>query len=206
MLAPVRPRLVIRVTRRILLAAVCALPAHAAAYGTLWPKDGMHGYLGWYEPLVAALSLTAIAGLLLRLSRPRGPRESARAARSPSRRSDGGSSHRCSDRGDRGVGLVYLLAQESLERRSSPRAPRRLGTFAPGQRLALFAALGSAAFVLALVTRLAAAAVRVVLRRAPAPVEGSVSSCWSVVVGELHRSSPLALGPALRAPPALSPA
>jgi hypothetical protein len=33
-------------------------------YGTLWPADGAHGYFGWYEPVLAALSMGALLGLV----------------------------------------------------------------------------------------------------------------------------------------------
>src|SRR5438132_8175354 len=43
--------------------AILALAAHGAAYGTFLPRDGLHGYFGWYEPFVGALSLLALAYL-----------------------------------------------------------------------------------------------------------------------------------------------
>src|SRR5207253_7041432 len=49
---------------RVLATAVCALATHALMYRTLWPSDAVHGYLGWYEPLVGALSLASLFGLV----------------------------------------------------------------------------------------------------------------------------------------------
>ena len=198
------PRLASRLTSRAVLAAVCALAAHAAAYGTLWPQDGAHGYFGWYEPLVAAVSISSVAGLVLLLvlvvvvrrcgrrprlavppvaDRPLGPLTVEIAV----------------------SGLAYLIVQESLERSMAQGAPR-LGAFAPGQWLVVLAVLGSAALVLAVALRVAGAAVRVALGRPPAPAARRDGFAWSVVVGEARRSRPLAVGRALRAPPLLSQA
>jgi hypothetical protein len=40
---------------------LCALAAHALAYGSALPDDRAHGYYGWYAPLVGALSTFALA-------------------------------------------------------------------------------------------------------------------------------------------------
>jgi hypothetical protein len=50
---------------------LCALAAHAAAYRSLRPQDGLHGYFGWYEPAVGVLTLVAVlvlGGVLLCLA------------------------------------------------------------------------------------------------------------------------------------------
>ena len=198
------PTLAFRLSRRILLAAVCALVAHAAAFGTLWPHDGVHRYFGWYEPLVAALSLGAIAGLALLLAAVVVARARGLRLRLPglpvADRSLGALTAEIAV-----SGLVYLVIQESLERSLALGAPA-LGAFGPGQWLVVFAALGSAALVLALAVRVARAAVRVAAGRRPAAVEHRDGLAWSVVVGQERRSRPLAVGPALRAPPRLSQA
>lgn len=200
------PRLAFRLTRRVILASVCALVAHAAAYGTLVPHDGMHGYLGWYEPLVAALSLAAIAGLLLLLAAALVAHRRGRRLRLP------GAPLADRPLGTLAVqiavsGLAYLIAQESLERSIADGGPR-LAAFAPGQWLVVLVVLVVTGFVLALALRLAGVAVRAVLGRVPAFVSAGDrrSSRWSVVVAEQRRSRPLAVGAALRAPPALLPA
>lgn len=54
--------------RHLLPVALCALAGHLALYGTLMPSSGDHAYFSWYEPLVAGLSVVALAtlaGLLL---------------------------------------------------------------------------------------------------------------------------------------------
>ena len=58
-----RPRF-IGVLGRILAAAVCALAGHIALYQTVLPTDEVHGYLSWYEPAIAGLSLAAVVGLV----------------------------------------------------------------------------------------------------------------------------------------------
>src|SRR5579864_8693137 len=46
---------------RIVPVALCALGGHFALYGTLVPSGGAHAYFRWYEPLVAGLSIAALA-------------------------------------------------------------------------------------------------------------------------------------------------
>jgi hypothetical protein len=204
MLESVRPRLVIRVTRRVLLAAVCALAAHVAAYGTLWPKDDGHGYLSWYEPLVAGLSLVAIAGLVVLLAfvflaRRLGRRFHLPGPPPPQRPLGaliveiGGS------------GLAYLVVQESVERSVAAGTPL-FASFTPSQWLVVFAGLVSAALVLACAMRLGETIVESVLSRTSPPAERRCARAWSVIVGDLRRGRPLALCSALRAPPILLPA
>jgi hypothetical protein len=48
------------VPMRLPSAAICALGAHALLYGSFRPADGVHGYLGWYEPVLALVAITAV--------------------------------------------------------------------------------------------------------------------------------------------------
>lgn len=57
----------LRLARRSLQALLCALAAHAAAYGSLLPNDSIHGYLGVYEGAVAVLSAAAVGVFVLAL-------------------------------------------------------------------------------------------------------------------------------------------
>jgi hypothetical protein len=57
----------LRLARRLLQALLCALAAHAAAYGSLLPRDSIHGYLGVYEGVVAVLSAVAVGVFVLAL-------------------------------------------------------------------------------------------------------------------------------------------
>ncbi len=89
---------------------VCALAAHAAAYRSVWPQDGVHGYFGWYEPLVGALSAAAVAVVSLSLAlglRDRAVLGWLRPWRSPSRLAGARLA---------ALSLGVLLAQESVER------------------------------------------------------------------------------------------
>jgi hypothetical protein len=67
---------------------VCALVAHVAGYRSLVPSDGVHGYLGWYELLVAVLSVVALLVLAVALVRALLGRRD-RWLRAISRRPDG---------------------------------------------------------------------------------------------------------------------
>src|SRR5690242_11381350 len=106
--------MVLTVARRLPAAALCALAAHALVYGTFAPADGMHGYFGWYEPLVGMLSVGAVVALLAffgmawlgRMPRLRpGPAVSARSLAFAT--------------------FVFLVGQETLERSLAS------GSFAP---------------------------------------------------------------------------
>jgi hypothetical protein len=49
-----------RFARRSLAVVLCALAAHAAAYGSFLPHDAVHGYVGMYETIVGGLSAVAL--------------------------------------------------------------------------------------------------------------------------------------------------
>lgn len=53
----------LRFTARVLPVLVCTLVAHAVAYRSITPRDGLHGYLGVYELVVFGLSAAAVAVL-----------------------------------------------------------------------------------------------------------------------------------------------
>jgi hypothetical protein len=57
----------LRFARRSLQVLLCALAAHAAAYGSLLPNDSSHGYLGTYEGVVAVLSVAAVGVFIVAL-------------------------------------------------------------------------------------------------------------------------------------------
>lgn len=194
------PRLAFRITGRLLLAAVCAFAAHVAAYRTLWPQDGLHGYLGWYEALVAGLSLAATAGIavfvVLALQARRGGRVPFAITEMPQR-----------PLGSRIVGIgvsgvVYLIVQESVEQSVTAGSPQ-FASLTPGQWLAVIVAVLAAGLALACVLRLGEAVVELVLSGAPVPAARRCAPTWSVTVGEVRRGRPLALHSALRAPPVL---
>jgi hypothetical protein len=170
------------VPERLVPAAVCALGAHALLYGSFRPNDGLHGYLGWYEP---ALALAAIAAVLLirpaawRSRLPIG--ETARALAT--------------------WALVLVLGQESLERSLQVGHPA-IAAMTPSGWLVLLFGVAAMAFVLALALRAGQAvyaffsAPRV--RRSPSLVARAVATV------ALPAARPLAGNVALRAPPALA--
>ena len=92
---------------------VCALVAHAAVYRSLVPDDGLHGYFGWYVPLVAVASICSLLAVVVSGLSPRS--RAARLIRSclPAR------STTCRGGTVAGLacgGLAFLVIQESLER------------------------------------------------------------------------------------------
>jgi hypothetical protein len=180
--------------RRVPAAAVCALAAHTVLYRTLWPSDGVHGYFGWYEPAVAALSVAALVGLAALLVAA----ALGRPVILPTRRRPEPLAA-----GVRAIGassLCFLLIQESIERSVQAGQPA-FAVFAPSQWLVLLAALAAASLALAVVLRLGQAVVRFVLGAA-AP-SASARPGWSVVTVAARRPRPLAGRFALRAPPLL---
>ncbi len=167
---------------RLLPAAVCALGAHALLYGTFRPGDGVHGYLGWYEPALALVSLAAV--LLVRPARLR------------SRLPIGETARRVGT-----TTLFVLLAQESLERTLQSGQPA-FAVLTPSQWLVLLAGVAASAFLLAFGLR-AGQIVIEFLRdaRASRPL---IVAGWSVVTVSRTTGRPLAERFALRAPPLLA--
>jgi len=175
---------------RLPAAVVCALAAHAVLYRTLAPGDSAHAYFGWYEPVVAALSLAAVVALvaLVALAATRPLRMLARV-RVPSVRSVAASS------------IAVFLAQEAVEHSV---ASRHLSVqiLAPSQMLTLLAAVTVSASLFVLALRLARRVARAVAARV-AHVHVSVSR-WSIRASTAVGPRPLALGCALRGPPLLA--
>jgi len=166
----------------LLPAAVCALGAHALLYGTFRPGDGVHGYLGWYEPVLAAASLVA---LLL-----------ARPAWLRTRVPIGETARRIAT-----TALFVLLAQESAER-TVQSGQVAFAVLTPSHWLVLLAGIAATAFVLAFALR-AGQVVIELLRSVPTPRPSSMPQ-WSVVTLRRRAARPLAAGFALRAPPLLA--
>src|SRR6476661_3676562 len=168
---------------RLIPAAVCALGAHALLYGSFRPHDGLHGYLGWYEPVLA---LQAIAAVLL--IRPTAWR---------SRLAIGETA-----RGFATWALFVVLAQESLERSLQVGHPA-VAAMTPFGCLVLVAGLAATAFVLALALR-AGQAVYAFLSEVRAARRPLLVSNALVAAVALPDARPLAGNVALRAPPALA--
>jgi hypothetical protein len=192
--------MLVRRATAVLEVAVCALATHGLVYGTLWPNDGVHGYFGWYEPVVAVVSLASVVGLLSFVAvawaaRLRGrPLYVAARRRSPdavgtTARSLAGSS------------LAFLLIQESAERSFEAGHPALL-VFTPSQWLLLLAGLAATSLLLAAGLRLATTVVaRALGSTAVRRRNRRVALGWSVVTCSPRRPRPLAERFALRAPP-----
>jgi hypothetical protein len=168
------------VAMRLLPAAICALGAHALLYGSFRPADGVHGYLGWYEP---ALALAAIAAVVL-------IRPVALRSRLPIGETARGLASRA---------LVIVLLQESLERSLQVGHPA-VAAMTPSGWLVLIAGLAATAFALAFALR-AGQAVHSLFtdtraRRSPVLVRRAVGAV------ALPAARPLAGNVALRGPPA----
>jgi hypothetical protein len=195
----VRPRF-IGVLGRILAAAVCALAGHIALYQTVLPTDEVHGYLSWYEPAIAGLSLAAVVGLvglvLFGLLH--------RDFRLPWLRAD-----RSFDQSAIRLamsGLAFLLVQETIEHSVAAHS-LSLVSVADGRWFAVLVVVTASAAALAFLARLGRRAVRALLaEKRLRPERRIVAPAWSTAPRERRRSRPLALHGALRAPPAFSPA
>jgi hypothetical protein len=186
--------MVLTVARRLPAAALCALAAHALVYGTFTPADGMHGYFGWYEPLVGVLSIAAVVLLLAFLGTAWLARRIGRTLLL--RPGPVGSA-----RGLAFATFVFLVGQETLERSlaSGSFAPV---SFTPSGWLLLLVGVGAASLLLTAALRLCRAAVERLLATKP-PARRTLAPGWSVVVSTLRPWRPLAVGCALRAPPLL---
>lgn len=132
----------------VLPAALSALAAHAAAYRSLLPETGVHGYFGGYEAVIAVLSVGAsalLAGLLLAALLNR-----AAAGRAPFRLES--RSTRTATLWVAPAALVLLLMQESIERSLGQRG-LALASFSAAQWLALVGTIALAAAVFGLLGR-----------------------------------------------------
>jgi hypothetical protein len=170
------------VAMRLLPAAICALGAHALLYRTFRPGDGLHGYLGWYEP---ALAISAIAVVVL--IRPAALRSRLPIADTA--------------RGLASLGLVIVLVQESLERSLEVGHPA-VAALTPSGWLVLVVGLAATGFTLALALRAGQAAYSLFadtrVRHSPMLGRNTVAAV------ALPAARPLAGNVALRAPPALA--
>jgi hypothetical protein len=184
---------------RLLAAAVCALAGHIALYHALRPADG-HAYLSWYQPLIAGLSLAAVAGIaglvLFGLVR----RDFRLPCLAAGRSFDQSAIRLAMS------GLAFLLVQESIEHSVAAHS-LSVVSVADGRWLVVVAVVTASAAALAFLARLGERAVRALFAdRRPRPARQLVTRAWSRAPGEPRRVRPLARHAALRAPPALSPA
>jgi hypothetical protein len=187
---------------RLPAVAVCALATHALVYRTLWPSDGVHGYFGWYEPVVALASLASLFGLfglvaLAWVARRRGRPLRAAPVGSPG-------SVAATARSLAASSLAFLLFQESVERSVAAGHPA-LPVFMPSEWLMFLAGIAVTSALLAVGLRLARAVVGRALGSSPPQGSSRRLSTprWSVLTCNRRRPRPMAGRFALRAPPLL---
>jgi hypothetical protein len=185
--------------RRLPAAVVCALAAHALVYRTLTPADGMHGYFGWYEPVVAVASALCLFGLVVlvavavvarRLGRPL-----RRAVAEPAPLAVGARSLAAAS-------LAVFLLQEALERSVALGHPS-VAALAPSDWLTLLATVAVVSFLLSAALRVGREVVRRVLGSPGRRVRLRGVAGWSIRTAQAFRLRPLAGRFALRAPPLL---
>ena len=165
---------------RLLAGAVCALGTHALLYGTFSPDDGLHGYLGWYEPAVALVALAALAVV--------------RPAALRSRRPIADTARRVAT-----AALFVVLAQESLERTVQQGQPPVVA-LRPSEWLVLLAGVALTSLALAVALRARQVALDLLSDRRAR--RSYAARAWSVVTAHRRSTRPLAERFALRAPPA----
>jgi hypothetical protein len=184
----------------LLRVAVVALAAHAIVYRSFVPADGVHRYMGWYTPLLGALSAAAllVAGAVA-IARSTGLATSlipdALAVPTPT----GGASHAASRLAARAIG--FLVLQETLER-SIPARSLVLVQFTPLQWLTVLCATACVAFVLISAGRGCRLLGRCFRARRSAAIAAIRSRCLAPRSVALVAWPPLASFSGLRAPPA----
>jgi len=184
--------------RWLVASMVCALVAHAAVYRSLIPDDGLHGYFGWYVPLVAVASAGSLLALIVG-----GVRHEGRAARLigsclPAR----STAYRCRTVASLAAGgLGFLVVQESAER-SLGAGTLSLVTFDASTWPVLLVVLLLAAAAVFAVGRTAVVCSErtIIVRRFWAPM-ARVSPCSGIGRSLVRKSALLGLHAGLRAPP-----
>ena len=187
--------------RRVPAVALSALVTHTVVYHGLWPADRAHGYFAWYAPLVEALSAFSILGLpfVLAVALVGGSESrSINAIRSLLPHSP------AEDVGAEAVrlasgSLVCLVTQESLARSLQVHRVALAG-FSPPIWLLALATVVSISWLVAWVGRAVSSWVDGLCRDARSAVSRQTDAprFWGTVT---HRSRPLAVHGALRAPP-----
>jgi hypothetical protein len=187
-------RLSVRLGRATVAAALCAQATHVVVYGSLLPTAGAHGYLTWYLPVLAVLSIVALVLVPASLAANASGRRFLPAVlpeRAPG--------HQVVDVARLTFSSgAFLLAQESLER-SVGTGGLHIASFEPFSWLILvFVLVLSAAAVVAIEHTLDALADRLTV---VAPGREKIRSTWASKTARPVRRHPLSLHRGLRAPP-----
>ena len=184
--------------RWLLASMTCALLGHAAVYRSLVPGDGVHGYFGWYVPLLGAAATGSLLVLVLG-----GLCAEGRAARAlrvvlPAR----STRHRASAVGGLAAGgLLVLLIQESVER-SIGSGGLTVATFDASRLPVLVAVLVlAAAAVLAVGRTVTVLGHRLRVERRARRRSGLVRPARGRDHDAVRTTAPLARHAGLRAPP-----
>jgi hypothetical protein len=186
----------------VLPVALIALAGHLALYRTFLPGDGAHAYFAWYEPIVAGLSVGAVAMLaLLLLAAATGDARLRRrvapvllpAARQ--RLPFGIRATRLAL-----AGVAFLACQETLERSLSEGRPAT-AAFSTPQLLLLLLVIASSASLVAFVERSCSELIALVVRAALRPRVKTGVQLPPAPRIVARRRNPLAELRGLRAPP-----
>jgi hypothetical protein len=174
--------------------ALCALTAHAVLYHSLLPDDGVHGYFGWYEPLVAFLSAASAAVICIAaVAAGCGRRSRALAALRGTTPTTMSAARLAA------LGIGWLVAQETIERSVSA-GGFDLATFNVGEWSIIVGTTTAAAAALTLLARIGVALVASVAGAPKCFVWAATVVRWIVSVPP-RRRRPLADRRGLRAPP-----
>ena len=186
----------VRFGRALVATALVAQLAHAVIYGSVFPVGGAHHYFGWYVPLVAALSVGALALVPVALATrvlTRG--RVSLAAFLPERGAEPplGAVVRLAL-----FSALFLLVQESSER-SAVSGGLQVASLSPLTLLVAAVVLAAAAAAVVAVERtLGGLAERTESDRGPRRV---THSTWSLRAARLPRRRPQSTHGGLRAPP-----
>jgi hypothetical protein len=189
--------------RHVLPVLLCALAGHLALYGALVPSGSAHAYFAWYEPLVAGLSVGALAVLAGLLAVAAFGGEALRRRVVPVLLPATGRPLPGTVRAVRLAlaSIGFLVCQETLERTLSE-GRAAAAAFSPSQALVVLAVIGTAAALLALVERSCSQLIALVAPRLLRLRLRAVSLCFPPARPLVsHRRNPLADLRGLRAPP-----
>ena len=189
--------------RHVLPVLLCALGGHFALYGTLLPPGNAHAYFGWYEPLVAGLSVAALvvlAGLLVVAAfGGEALRRDVASVLLPAAERPLPGTVRAVRLALASVG--FLVCQETLERTLSE-GRLAAAAFSPSQALVVLAVIAAAAALLALVERSCTQLIALVAPRLlRLRIRAAAVSYPPARPLALRRRNPLADLRGLRAPP-----
>jgi hypothetical protein len=185
--------------------ALCALGGHLVLYRSLRPAGGEHTYLAWYEPLVAGLSLAALAtfaGLLLTAFLSTGRfRQTLIRLLLPAARPTQSITTRTARLAL--AASAFLVVQETLERSIAAGQPVA-GELTNAQTIVLLSVLVVLATTVALIERSCSRLVALVVAPEPrAPEQAPRLGFTPSAPAPARRRKPLAELRGLRAPPLL---